>query len=503
MTTEKNQRCPWVALLLLIAFVLFTLGCMSIKSDVGSVQPPPAPAAVAKATAFAQSQSPGRPVPEDRWGALRPVLYANCSELRISKPCMMGDVTRLNPLEEPGDRPFYHDLAVGGDYIFTATGQGMRIFKVTDPRRPSPFRYVDASEQVSKRTQGTAAGGQWTFTDKNFFLSSISVPGENHNIVATGNEEFGFIAWDTTDKGAVTYRYQDAEPFVRDAYAAPISGREYAITLDNAATLRVYDLTAIAGLSKCYEQDDSCPGAFVRELARGKGIGGAIAGQGNFVAYRNHLRVQILDFRDVRTTNVRLDAALSGFTHVGELAIWQDGGSYFLALAAGVGGDGKTLVYDVGCITGPGRCSLPAPMVYDTPAGAGNALSLTVDFSRSSDGTPYLFVGSTQTGTVCAPQRSYLFDASDPFALVDLTPRVHPDGYWSWYDEACVGYNRTAPRHAVVQGTTLYRAGYSILDSHSIGGPRPIEPPVAPESIFSDGFETGDVSAWSGSVGAI
>ena len=86
--------------------------------------------------------------------------------------------------------------------------------------------------------------------------------------------------------------------------------------------------------------------------------------------------------------------------------------------------------------------------------------------------------------------------------MVELTPQVHNDGYWGWYYEACAGYNRSVPRHGVVQGTTLYRANYTLLDSHTIGGetgppPPPPPPPVDPCDacpasgtwIFSSGFE--------------
>lgn len=427
------------------------------------------------------SQTPAEPPPEDRWGTLEPVILKNCAELNRSAPCVMIDVTWINPLTEPGDNPFPHDVAHSkpNDQLYVATGQGMRIFDVSDPERPHAFPYWDASAKLRV----------WTHSDKNFFLTSIAT---GLGFVVAGGEEKGLFAVDASDPNG-GYLYHDDDPFVRDVLVVEAGGTPYAIVLDNVANVHVYDLEAIGAMSECYEAQDDCPGARMGIMAAGRGIGGAIAGTGRYVAHREFSEFTIWDLDGIADGGpvTRLGAMLSARVF-GELALWEENGSYFLALAVGDPG-GELWVYDVSCIEGSGPCSLGARTTYLTPDASQPVQPLNLDFSRDGD-RAHLWLGSSAVAkSVCVPQRHYLFDAADPQHLVDLTPQV-PGGYWSWIDEACAGYNRTARRHCVAGSGAIWCANFSTLDSHL--DTRPDVPPDTRGVIFSDGFESGDLERW-------
>jgi len=432
---------------------------------------------------FEPYRTPARSVEASRWGErLQPVTLTGDARR------VLGDSTHVDG--EPGDTPFWHALAVEGDYLFTATGQGMKLYDISAPTAPIAFGFVDASEEIT----------WWHFTDKNSFITSIGVPEGNSNVVVTGAEDFGFIVWDTSNKGDVGYHYGDSDVYVRYLYVAAIGARAYAFAL-SGGTVRLYDLTAAAALDSCHEQDQSCPGVSKGVVMSGSSASVAIGGTGDFVVYRNLVSISILDASNISSfpggsPPIKLTGTLSGISGTGETVMWEYGGSHYLAIPVKVGTAGKLWVYDVSCITNAGACTLPTPTVYSTSS---VVAPTTVSVSFGADGKPYLYVGSTQIFGNCVPQREYLYDASDPAALVELTPQGHPEGYWGWYYEDCgappqggPGFNAFAPRGGRLgPGDVLYRAGFSILDSHQL-----LAPPPDPSLVFADGFESGDTSAW-------
>ncbi|HEX3311242.1 MAG TPA: PKD domain-containing protein, partial [Streptosporangiaceae bacterium] len=146
--------------------------------------------------------------------------------------------------------------------------------------------------------------------------------------------------------------------------------------------------------------------------------------------------------------------------------IWQQGGSWFLARLAL---NSQISIYDVSCIAGSGACSSPPALSTLTPATLQVHLKLSLDGGR-----PYLYVGNDDLGT-CAPQREYLYDLTNPVAPAELTPQVHPEGYWGWYYMNCsTGFNLIGPRRAKVYNGILYRAAYNLMDAHRLKtGPVP------------------------------
>ncbi len=80
----------------------------------------------------------------------------------------------------------------------------------------------------------------------------------------------------------------------------------------------------------------------------------------------------------------------------------------------------------------------------------------------------------------CTAQREYLFDVSNPSNPEEITPKVHPDGYWGWYYEGCsTGFNWVSGRGGAFSGEYFYRAALSVLDAHRLAQA------VAPTADFS------------------
>lgn len=450
------------------------------------------------------SQAPGKPVPADRWGTLEPVQFTNCSSLgHQTPPCVLWtEATRIHPLTEPRKSLWFHDVVAVGAGVWFATGTGAKGFDISNPLRPVPLRFLDGQDLVSTG-QSEEDRGAWNPSDKNFYFTSIAAA---DGVLVGGTEEFGFIAWNIS--GPYFYHYQDADPFVRDVYAVTVTGKGYAFALDNTAVVRAYNLTAIKSLSKCYQQKDECLGASLGPLAlRGPAIGGSLAGTGMFLAHLDFQSLKIYDLSTMdqfpgRPLRVALKATLLGATVLGELALWQSSTRYFLAIAVGTLTGGETWVYDVSCIAGTATCSLLMPWRYDTPDPSTGRIPPPLNLDLSvSNGTPYLYVGTSVIAQNCVPQREYLFDASDPAAMVELTPQVPGKPYWGWYDEECAGYNRTAPRHAVVapigDRDALCVARYSMSGCHWIVDKEPDIPPDTGAVIFVDGFESGGLETWA------
>ena len=438
--------------LALAAFALLALGCAT------SPRPGVAP------SVFDPSRTPVKPVPADRWGELRP--------WRILK-----DTTWLRG--EPGDTPRYHDLVVTGGYLFTATGQGMETYGVTDPDRPRIASYAD----------GSTLAPVWGFTDKNFFLTSIDA--SDDELVVTGAEDFGLIVWNTSAKGAPRVHYQDASEYVRSVAVVRAGGKRLAYATSHSRLL-AYGLDAAAGLDRCVEP---CPGVKLGVVATGS-ASASVSAFGRWVVYRDATRIRIFDADPASAADfLRLSATLTGVTAAGEASGWEYRGRLYLAVAvANASRRGELWIYDVTCVKA-GACALPPPVKYSTPDLSAPVQPLNVDVSFSADGTPYVYVGTNVIGVasnpVCVEQREYLFEARDIHALRDVTPRAG-GFYWGWYYEPCYGFNATAPRHAVLKGNVLYRTGYSFLDSHLLAP----APPVT--LVFEDGFESGDTSRWNG-----
>jgi PKD repeat protein len=395
--------------------------------------------------------TPAAPVPSDRW-ATQPTLQP---------AAILGDSTRFEGHTEPvrGNVREYHDVDVENGFLFAATGQGMAIYDLqANPLPALPIAYIFGY------FDGSGAFPVWQHSDKDWYIKELDAPAGFDGVVALGMEEQGFGVVNTAIKGAPLVAYQGALD-VTKVYAFTSGTTHFAYAL-SGGRLHRFNLSAALGMTKCVETPPavSCPGVYLGEVA-GFGTGNVdIQGMGSFaVTSRSGDTggVRIFNIADPAAPALRLEIPGAAQTAV----LWPQGSSWFLARLTQAG---QMTIHNVSCITG-GACAAPPPIVTLAPTPLQLYLKLSLDGGR-----PYIYAGNDDLGT-CLPQREYLYDLSNPAAPVELTPKVHPAGYWGWYYMNCpTGFNLIGPRRAKVFNGILYRAAYNLLDAHRIQtGPVP------------------------------
>lgn len=437
---------------------------------------------------FSPDKTPAFGVPSQLWGELAPT---DTGRLALTR-----DNTYFDQTGDFETNPYTMALDIEQGWIFVARN---RRFEIWDARSVPglPVR----TTYLSFRSSGLT----WTPDSHAFFLfNDVDVPPGDINIAAiAGAYGIGLAVFNIATKTEPPLlRYQDHGDgrLAEQVYAASFGGRNYAFVAASGSPIGgvyAYDLTAAAALSTaCVEAQpgntSSCPGVFLRQIGT-RTRATYIDGAGTYVVVSSGLSPMGLEIWNMANplNPQRVMNALTSERVYG-VALWQQGGSYFLA--ANVSGQGR--IYDVSCITG-GLCS-PSLVATRTVEGVGQKLPVT--FSRSGD-TPFVYFG-TSNECLSGNQREWLFDVSNPSSPRDVMPPGTkviggaPVSYWGWYywDNGVHGFNRTSPRMGKFFGNHFYRAAYSIFDIHRW------QQAVDPGAIFADGFESGDLSAWSGVI---
>lgn len=424
---------------------------------------------------FDPTKTPAEPPPANRWGDLEPGP-------------ILGDSTFHNlGTVDPPPFSFWFEVDLEGSYLFTVSGLWFEIYNVANPQSP----------QALSRKYAPTTLPRWWFSDQNFFLFDVDVPGSGApgdtsgttNLAVMSGLDQGFVVWNTTNKSSPTVHYQDSgggSGILTDSvYAAKLANRYYGFAADNIGSggILIYDLTTAQGLNGCSENTKTginCPGVFKGRVGA-QTSAAVIAGAGDFIAVRRATRnVEIWNVADPLNAFQRLSGQFPAFT--GEIAMWKDTrGATVKHYLAGVG-TSQLWIYDVSCVTGAGACSLPTPTTVSVPEGSSATAQqkrLSVSWGGS---TPYLYVGNDNTGTNCVNQREYLIDVNVPSNPQFVQYQTGGSSYWGWYYFACsTGFNEIRPLHAKFHPTNghLYRAAHSVLDSHELVGT------VAPNCSFS------------------
>jgi PKD repeat protein len=408
--------------------------------------------ALAPAPDAGAAGTPAQPVPSDRWGTLQPAG-------------ILGDSTRFEGHTEPvrGNVREYHDVDIENGFLFAATGQGMAIYNLNANPLPAGatsyiFGYFEA---------GSGNFPVWQHSDKDWYIKEVDAPAGIDSVVALGMEEQGFAVINTAVKGAPVVAYQGSLDVSR-VHAFTSGSTHFAYALERSGgRVHRFSLSAAAGMVKCVETPPavSCPGVYLNEVS-GFGTGNRdIQGMGSFVVTSrggSTGAMRIYSIADPATPALRLEIPGGTLSAV----LWPQGSSWFLARLAQTG---QISIHDVSCISS-GTCpGAPPALATLVPATTQLYLKLSLDGGR-----PYIYVGNDDLGT-CAPQREYLYDLGNPASPVELTPKVHPGGYWGWYYMNCpTGFNLIGPRRARVYNGILYRAAYNLMDAHRIQtGPVP------------------------------
>lgn len=404
-----------------------------------------------QAPAYA-AKSVAEPVPQPRWN----------SSSALQPDAILGDSTYYTGKADPknGDTLFWHALDIEGNYLFTATGQGMQSIDLSGGT-PNILSYL----------YGWISGGAfpiWNYSDKDWYIKQIDAPEGDPSVVVLGMEEQGFAIVRNANTASAVVAYQREEQTSR-VYAFAAGGGKYAYghSFGNGA-IYLYNLNAAATLNKCYEHPPAttCGSVYMGQVSAFGTGWTSLSGTGTFLATGKGGRSGTMSIWNISTPGApSLAVDIPGGTP--GVALWKSGSSYY---AARLDLAGKVLsIYNVSCIA-TGSCSGTPSPVWTGTIGTVALQHLTASVDGAN---AYIYIGGDDLGS-CAAQREYVYDVTSPAAPVEITPKIHADGYWGWYYMGCTtGFNLVGPRQGKVKGNKLYRAAMSILDSHKVnkGGP--------------------------------
>ncbi|MEA2561238.1 MAG: hypothetical protein QOH06_2742 [Acidobacteriota bacterium] len=414
-------------------------------------------------SAFAAGKSPAKQVPgpngaDARWDSGSPLQPAG----------ILGDSTSFTGDFDPrhGKVLEYHALDIENGVMFSATGQGIAVHDV----RTGPPTAGASSYLYGDYTDGQFPG--WEHVgDSDWFVKHVDAPAGNGTVAALTMDIQGFavISAPTPSSAYVAYH---GKTFTDQVYAVRAGGIDWAYALGDLGKVVRFNMTeALKATKTCLDFPvGTCPGVYkgvVTSLGTESWV--TLGGTGNFLATGKWLGggvVKIFSLTDPASPSLVLtiNASARG------LAMWQVGGSYYLARIDSTGK--KLVIHNVSCIAN-GACS-SAPEVWSATLTSPTVLPYVT--ASQDGGKSYLYVGGDDYGT-CSVQREFIYDVTSPGSPVELTPKKHAAGYWGWYYQDCdTGFNLVGPRIAQVSGGYLYRAANSILDAHKIGQ---AGPPVA------------------------
>jgi chitodextrinase len=423
--------------------------------------------------AFTTCGTPARPAPSGLWGELQPAegSFVQCTPQ--GGPPFCRDSTSFNEYTSfYRSYPWFQAVDTQNGYVLTALAHGLEIWDArSTPANPTPLGQVTLSDFPVQPANPEIKRP----------LQHVAAPDGVDGVAAiAGVSGLGIGIIDLADKTLPRFAYQGSEKDSLQVYAATLAGHQYAFLTTSGYGLLIYDMTQALQFDHCAEAVPApgatvqCPGVYQGRLGSRTSVY-YVGGVDNYVVLSS-ASIRGLEIWDVtQPTNAVLRLSALPSDPIYGVAMWKQGGSYYLALRT----DSQGRFYDVSCIASGCGGGLGSPLA-SRPMDTGTS-SFLVTFSRSG-ATPFVYFGSDNT---CSGggQREWLFDVSNPASPRD----VSPPNYWSYYYGANpTGFNYVTPRSGKFVGDYFYRAALSILDIHKWnqgGGPTP--------SIFVEGPDGG------------
>jgi chitodextrinase len=438
-----------------------------------SAQPGQAQTCDRSGCAFTSCGTPAVPVPSGSWGEIQPAegSFAQCTSQ--GGPLFCRDSTSFNEFVSLyRSYPWFMAVDTQNGYVLTALAYGLEIWDArSTPANPTPLGQIALSDFPVPPANPEIKRP----------LQYVAAPDGVDSVAAiAGASGLGIGIINLADKTLPKFAYQSYQKDSLQVYAATLGGRQYAFLTTSAYGLLIYDMTQALQFDHCAEavpapaETVQCPGVYQGRLGS-RPSAFYVGGVDNYVVLSSGTTpgVEIWDVTQPTNAVLRLSALPSDTVY--GVAMWKQGGSYYLALRTGSQGR----FYDVSCIVSGCGGGLGSPLA-SRPMDTGTS-SFTVTFSRSGT-TPFVYFGSDDT-CMGGGQREWLFDVTNPASPRD----VSPPNYWSWYYGANpTGFNYITPRSGKFVGGYFYRAALSLLDIHKWnpgGGPTP--------SIFVEGPEGG------------
>ncbi|MEM9557027.1 MAG: hypothetical protein AAGC60_22405 [Acidobacteriota bacterium] len=373
--------------------------------------------------------------------------------------------------------------------------------------------------------------GHWAFTDfagAELYLLTASLDaieasdGRRYVAVNGHTGRVGLSLWEVTDPWAPRQIYQDYDRDGQFVKLAEIDGAVYALYAATEGSpsggVHLYNVSRAAHVGAAapcventFDADINCPGVW----------------RGSIGAYPSTRRIDVVQragrtyvahagayvFEGVELLEIvdpEAAAATSLWRHdvPGQLAqgvaLFEVSGRLYLAVSI----DAELRLYDIdSCAqTGTACPSIGAPVWREQTLADGEDIPLTFTESRAEGRTtPFLYIGGIQRcnrGT----RHEGLYDlsslATHPERIYEVTEGIAQGGesyidphhggpvdYWGhYYSRNTHGLNNIGPRTGQFYGSYFLRMGSLLFDKHRFTLPGP---------VFADGFESGNLSAWS------
>jgi PKD repeat protein len=446
------------------------LAVLLLLASLAAIVAPAAPAAAdascdRSGCGFASCATPAAPAPANLWGELQPAdpSFLACAPLG-SVACR--DSTGFNEFQNTyGSYHWFTGVDSTNGWAAFALAYGLQVFDArTTPQAPVAMGELLYS---SLPQPSNSAEVKWP-------IQSVAMPAGDDTVAALAGEGgIGLVAVNLADKTHPKVLYQSTAKDGEQVYAATLGARQYAFLAASSGNpvggVFAYDLTAARSFtsSPCSESASiSCQGVFVGKIGL-RSAAQYVHGVGNFLVLSSG------SGRGFEIWNVSSPLHPQEVLHgldtqsVYGVAMWQQGGHYYLALRTDFfsSQQSRTInqaqIYDVTCVTG--TCSsLPAPLSSLELDSGTSAFYVTYS---TSGGVPYVYYGEDDKCRGGA-QREWLFDVSTPSAPRDVTPGT---GYWGWYYRGNpTGFNNLMPRSGKFINDTpyFYRAALALFDIH-------------------------------------
>ncbi len=464
-------------------------------------------------------QTPAFPVPESLW--LTDIFRPGLSDLPGNQIPPERDSTAWNSTgPAPGFTSgfeIFESLDIAGDYLYVAYNAGFSVWNIAAANAEDPQRIaVRDGWHFADCQMSQICGPFLSFPgtgEIDFLIEDIAVlaDGANHYIAVSGRNPVGMSLWQlNTTTGVLAPIYQDATRTSRQVRLAAFDSTIYAFTSSDSG-LEVYDVTRALAIDPCLEETGSdCPGVFLGSVGTssdGRYLDLLQRPTGDILIASSNgdvsgLGLELWELPDPASPGIatRLFTGLDDRTFGTALFSYEDN-DYLAALER----DGSFNVIKIFNINacGGGSCSLGVPMFE---LGVPPRISHQFLTFSTSNGTPFLYYGLI--GGFGGPKVEQLLNLTtlgrpgqnitemttggptyfDACALEDLD-------YWPWYYPGNeFGLKNLSPRIGKFDSDThfFYRAAGGVLDVHVWEACA-----EACAEIFSDGFESGDISAWS------
>ena len=483
--------------------------------------------ALPASTGFCGDNDPATPAPECVSTATGdPVACSDASAVRVwpddlrpGRPAQQipawRDSTQWRSFNDPdaiNGHELFLALDVEDDYLYVAYNVGIQVWDISGGNADNPRR-ERAFDLYRGDFMSFIPDGENDFWIDDVAAVNLANDGSDSVLLAlTGKDGVGFSIWEHTKEfDALEQFYQDLGTDTRTVELLEIGNTAYAFA-GSFTGVHVYDLAAARDLAApCLDDQGSvCPGVYlgkVGTLENGFYVSVIEQGGRRFVAASTGgngvddlLEIwEITDPTDPASANLVYRSSQRD-VRATELFRYQN--NTYLAINERAGTGRNLSIYRVtSCLANGGCGSLGTPVWRTaTTSWPGNISWLT--FSESI-GRPFLYYG-LQTENIEGGAAEQLFDLTtlgSTNQIVEITASggtyVDPCNglgvdYWgTYYPQNHNGLRNISPQAGRFNGRYFYRAAFGLLDVHVRQETTP------PSEIFADGFESGDLSAWS------